>query len=98
MPTLYYALGACSLAPHITLEWIGRPYEAVRVQYGSDELLAVNPAGAVPTLREDDGWLLTQAGAAYVGPGVHALDVTDRLQTLASRLTQIGASPLLAGQ
>jgi len=63
MPTLYYAVGACSLAPHITLEWIGAPYEAVKVQYGSAELLAVNPAGAVPTLREDDGWLLTQAGA-----------------------------------
>lgn len=39
------------------------PYDAVKVQYGSDELLAVNPAGAVPTFREDDGWLLTQAGA-----------------------------------
>ena len=63
MTTLYYALGACSLAPHIVLEWIGAPYEAVKVQYGSKELLAVNPAGAVPTLREDDGWLLTQAGA-----------------------------------
>lgn len=63
MPTLYYAVGACSLAPHIVLEWIGAPYEAVKVQFGSKELLAVNPAGAVPTLREDDGWLLTQAGA-----------------------------------
>ncbi|KAA2234594.1 glutathione S-transferase family protein [Salinarimonas soli] len=63
MPTLYYAVGACSLAPHIVLEWIGAPYEAVKVQYGSDELRAVNPAGAVPTFREDDGWLLTQAGA-----------------------------------
>lgn len=63
MPTLYYATGACSLAPHIVLEWIGAPYEAVKVQFGSKELLAVNPAGAVPTLREDDGWLLTQAGA-----------------------------------
>ncbi len=63
MPTLFYALGACSLAPHITLEWIGAPYEAVKVRYGSKELLAVNPAGAVPTLREDDGWLLTQCGA-----------------------------------
>jgi glutathione S-transferase len=63
MPTLYYAVGACSLAPHVALEWIGAPYEAVRVQYGAEELLAVNPAGAVPTLREDDGWLLTQAGA-----------------------------------
>ncbi|MEQ9815515.1 MAG: glutathione S-transferase family protein [Azospirillaceae bacterium] len=63
MPTLYYAVGACSLAPHVVLEWIGAPYEAVKVQYGSKDLLAVNPAGAVPTLREDDGWLLTQCGA-----------------------------------
>lgn len=63
MTTLYYAVSACSLAPHIVLEWIGKPYEAVRVSYGSPELLAVNPSGAVPTLQEDDGWLLTQAGA-----------------------------------
>jgi glutathione S-transferase len=63
MPTLYYAVGACSLAPHIVLEWIGAPYDVVKVRYGSDDLLAVNPAGAVPTLREDDGWLLTQCGA-----------------------------------
>lgn len=63
MTTLYYAVGACSLAPHIVLEWTGAPFEAVKVQYGSKELLAVNPAGAVPTLREGDGWLLTQAGA-----------------------------------
>lgn len=63
MTTLYYAPGACSLAPHIVLEWIGKPYEAVRVGFGSKELLAVNPAGSVPTLREEDGWLLTQAGA-----------------------------------
>ncbi|MGF1621628.1 MAG: glutathione S-transferase family protein [Rhodomicrobiaceae bacterium] len=63
MPTLYYATGACSLAPHVVLEWIGEPYEAIRVQYGSKQLLEVNPAGAVPTFREDDGWLLTQAGA-----------------------------------
>jgi glutathione S-transferase len=62
MPTLYYAVGACSLAPHVALEWIGAPYEAVKVQFGSDELLAINPAGAVPTFQEDDGWLLTQAG------------------------------------
>lgn len=55
MPTLYYAPGACSLAPHIALEWIGAPYEAVKVKIGSKELLAVNPADAVPNFREDDG-------------------------------------------
>lgn len=63
MPTLYYAVGACSLAPHVALEWIGAPYEAVKVRYRSEDLISVNPAGAVPTLQEDDGWLLTQCGA-----------------------------------
>ena len=63
MTTLFYKQGACSLAPHIVLEWIGAPYEAVRVTAGAPEILAVNPTGAVPVLREDDGWLLTQAGA-----------------------------------
>lgn len=63
MTTLYYAPGACSLAPHIVLEWIGADYEAVKVAIGSPDLKAVNPAGAVPALREDDGWVLTQAGA-----------------------------------
>lgn len=63
MTTLYYSPGACSLAPHIVLEWIGKPYEAIRVKLGTDEIRAINPAGAVPVLREDDGWTLTQAGA-----------------------------------
>jgi glutathione S-transferase len=62
---LYYSPGACSLADHIVLEWIGKPYEAVRVS-GEDRktpaYLALNPAGAVPVL-EDDGWVLTQNAA-----------------------------------
>lgn len=63
MLKLYYAPGACSLAVHISLEWIGEPYEAVRVKYGSPEYLKINPAGAVPTLDTGEGWTLTQAGA-----------------------------------
>ena len=63
MTTLYFRNGTCALAPHVVLEWIGAPYEAVPVQRGSDELMALNPAGAVPVLQEDDGWILTQAGA-----------------------------------
>lgn len=62
---LYYSPGACSLADHIVLEWIGKPYEAVRAS-GDDRktpaFLALNPAGAVPVL-EDDGWVLTQNSA-----------------------------------
>lgn len=63
MPRLLYHTGACSLAPHIVLEWIGAPYQAQNVAFGSDPLLAANPAGAVPVLIEDDGWTLTQCGA-----------------------------------
>jgi len=63
MTKLLYHTGACSLAPHIVLEWIGAPYDEQNVEFGSPELLAANPAGAVPALIEDDGWILTQCGA-----------------------------------
>lgn len=62
---LYYSPGACSLADHIVLEWIGRPYEAIKVtreDRKTPEYLAINPAGAVPAL-EHDGWVLTQNAA-----------------------------------
>ncbi|TKR33946.1 glutathione S-transferase family protein [Luteimonas gilva] len=62
---LYYSPGACSLADHIVLEWIGKPYEAVRVnreERKQPEFLKINPAGAVPVL-EDGSWRLTQNAA-----------------------------------
>ncbi|MDQ3230150.1 MAG: glutathione S-transferase N-terminal domain-containing protein, partial [Pseudomonadota bacterium] len=62
---LYYSPGACSLADHIALEWIGKPYEAERLskeQRKSPEYLRINPAGAVPALQEGD-WVLTQNAA-----------------------------------
>lgn len=63
MLTLYYLPGACSLAPHILLEWVGAEYQAVRVKRGDPDYLKINPAGAVPTLDVGEGWTLTQAGA-----------------------------------
>jgi glutathione S-transferase len=62
---LYYTPGTCSLADHIVLEWIGKPYEAVAVgreERKSPAYLAINPAGAVPAL-DDGGWILTQNAA-----------------------------------
>lgn len=62
---LFYFPGACSLADHIVLEWIGVPYEAVRMDRDSiksPEYLARSPAGTVPLLI--DGELhLTQNAA-----------------------------------
>ena len=62
---LYYSPGACSLSDHIVLEWIGQPYEAVRLSREdrkAPEFLALNPSGAVPVL-EHEGWVLTQNSA-----------------------------------
>jgi glutathione S-transferase len=54
--SLYYSPGACSLAPHVVLEEIGVPFEAVRVAIADGaqrraDYLAINPRGRVPTLR-----------------------------------------------
>lgn len=62
---LYTSPGACSLADHIALQWIGAPFEAQLVsrdERKQDWFKQLNPAGAVPVL-EDDGWVLTQNAA-----------------------------------
>lgn len=62
---LYYFPGACPLATHITLEWIGKPYEAIKLtreQTKEPEYLKLNPTGAVPTFVDGD-FVLTQSAA-----------------------------------
>ena len=61
---LFYAPGACSLAPHIVLEETGTPYEPVRLalatgEQRTPEYLKINPKGRVPALVEGD-WALTE--------------------------------------
>jgi glutathione S-transferase len=66
---LYYAPGACSLAPHIALCEAGLAYEIEQVDLAAkrtasgDDFNAVNPKGYVPALRLDDGQVLTEASA-----------------------------------
>jgi glutathione S-transferase len=63
---LYYAPGACSLAPHIALSESGVPYTTERVDlrthtYGNGaDFYRVNPKGYVPVLELDDGERLTE--------------------------------------
>jgi len=67
---LYYAPGACSLAPHIVLEEGGFTYESEAIdlrgnrktQSGKD-FSEINPKGYVPTLVLDDGQVLTEGPA-----------------------------------
>ncbi len=66
---LYFSTGACSLAPHIVLREIGVPFELERVNLASKktesggDYLEVNPKGYVPTLRLDNGEVLTEVPA-----------------------------------
>jgi glutathione S-transferase len=63
---LYYAPAACSQAPHIAAREAGVPIELARVEFPSkrtaegESLYDVNPKGAVPALKLDDGDVLTE--------------------------------------
>jgi len=61
---LYYAKGACSLAPHIILEEIGKPYEVSLVNFSENQVpegfMEANPMGAVPVIITDKGEALTE--------------------------------------
>jgi glutathione S-transferase len=67
MLKLYYATGSCALASHIALEEAGARYEAVRLNFATNdqrkpEYLALNPKGRVPALVTERG-VLTETPA-----------------------------------
>ncbi len=63
---LYYAPGACSLAPHIVAREAGVPIELIRVDLATkstengEDFSRINPKGSVPTLVLDDDSVLTE--------------------------------------
>lgn len=82
---LYFAAGACSLAPHIVLRELALPFELVRVDNRSKctadgrDFRSINPKGYVAALALDDGQVLTE------GPAI--------LQFLADLRPQAGLAP-----
>jgi glutathione S-transferase len=90
---LYYSPGACSLAPHIVLEELGMPYEAVKISTAegrqrTPEYLAINPRGRVPTLVVDGKVLvenvaiLSFLGGAFAHKGLWPATTWDQAQAL----------------
>ena len=67
MLKLFFASNTCALASHIALEEAAAPYEAVRVDFRTNEqrkpeYLAINPKGRVPALLTSRG-ILTETPA-----------------------------------
>lgn len=66
---LYYAPGACSLAPHIVLREAGIAVEPVKVDIATKrsedgrDFLAISPNGYVPALEIEPGLVLTEGPA-----------------------------------
>jgi glutathione S-transferase len=66
---LYYSPGACSLASHIALYETGLPFEAdqiiktTKMTVGGENFMQINPKGYVPTIKMDDGSVLTEGAA-----------------------------------
>ncbi len=65
---LFYAPGACSLAPHIAINEAGLDVGLDKVTFGKERptesgrnFYDINPQGAVPALELDDGHVLTEA-------------------------------------
>jgi glutathione S-transferase len=63
---LYYAPGACSMAPHIVLREAGYKFDLEKVDIPNKKTASggdfwkVNPKGYVPALQLDDGQVLTE--------------------------------------
>jgi glutathione S-transferase len=66
---LYYSPGACSLASHIALYETGLPFEidrlikTTKMTAGGENFMQINPKGYVPTIKLDDGSILTEGAA-----------------------------------
>ena len=64
---LYYSPGACSMAIHIALRELKYKFDLERVDLAAkktetgEDFLAINPKGYVPTLKLDDGTVMTEA-------------------------------------
>ena len=68
--TLYFAPGSSSMAPHIALNEIGAPFEAIPLSFArndtrSADFLAINREGKTPALLIDGRLLTEVAGILY---------------------------------
>ena len=93
---LYYSPGACSMASHVILHEIGKPFEIekvstkTKVMESGRDYWAINPKGAVPALEIGDGEILTEGPAIlqYIADSNGATELAPPAGTLARARVQ----------
>jgi glutathione S-transferase len=70
MYKLYYSPGACSMGPHVILNELNVPFEAIKIELSKGEgqkpdFLKLNPRGQIPLLIDEDGTPVKE-GAAII--------------------------------
>jgi glutathione S-transferase len=88
---LYYAPGACSLAPHIVLRELGKKFDLEKVDLGAkkteagSDFMKVNSKGYVPTLEIGKGEVLTEVATIlqYLGDKAKATTMVPKAGTMA---------------
>lgn len=93
---LYYSPGACSMASHVILNEVGKPFEIekvstkTKVMESGRDYWAINPKGAVPALEIGDGEILTEGPAIlqYIADSNGATELAPPAGTLARARVQ----------
>jgi glutathione S-transferase len=88
---LYYAPGACSLAPHIVLRELGKKFDLEKVDLGpkktetGSDFMKVNGKGYVPTLEFGKGERLTEVATIvqYLADKAKATKILPKAGTMA---------------
>jgi glutathione S-transferase len=88
---LYYAPGACSMAPHIVLRELGKKFDIEKVDLGAKKTEAgsdfwkVNGKGYVPTLEIGKGEVLTEVSTIlqYLADKAKATKILPKAGTMA---------------
>ena len=99
MLKLYYAPGTCALASHIALEEAGASYEAIRLNFKSEDqkkpgYLKINPKARVPALVTDRGVLTeTPALLVYIAQSFPAARLAPLARTVRGNVHQENVSP-----
>ncbi|MFY8105999.1 MAG: glutathione transferase GstA [Elstera sp.] len=96
MMKLYYAPGACSLASHIILHEVGKPFTTERVDLATKTtengvaFASISPKSQVPALYLPSGHVLTEGAAVlqFIADSAGATDLAPPTGTLARARVQ----------